>query len=115
MSKALSLILDDTGQVFAGLATVRAAILDVIDSRDIMDLWEGEMNGYGVTEDQANVSRRRFVDAVIARISDWQSTPGGGVKLENLCPRHIKAALPSPTVQVCVECENEQKAKGRSA
>lgn len=111
MTKTLSLNMDDTRQIFAGAATIRAAILDVIDSRDIMDLWEGDMNGFGVTEDEANVSRRRFVDAVMARISDWQSTPNGGVRLENLCPRHRAAALPIPTEKICGECVNEQKAE----
>lgn len=110
-SLSLALSLDDTGQMFAGMATIRAAILDVIDAREIMDLWEGDTNGYGVTEAQADVSRRRFVDAVIDRISDWQTTPGGGgVKLENLCDFHKREALPEPTAKVCAECQKKQRA-----
>ena len=98
---------------FADTKTIRAALFDVIDLRDC-PWWFHANSSTGWTEDDANRERMRFVEQVVARISDLQSAPFDGVKLENLCPRHRQEALPKPTVQVCVQCAAEQKAKGQT-
>lgn len=100
---------------FADTKTIRAAIFDVIDSREDNPWWFQGNSETNWTEDDANRERMRFVEQVVARISDLQSSPFDGVKLENLCPRHRQEALPAPTVQVCIQCSAEQKAKGQGA
>lgn len=37
------------------------------------------------------------------------------VSIENLCPRHLREALPKPTQSTCSECKKEQKANGKTA
>lgn len=115
--RALSLNLDDTGQNFAGIATIRAALFDVLDHGDQdgqrWAFYENPHEGFAAgtfawTEDNANTERSNFVGAVIARIAELQNPPHSGVKLENLCPRHIKMTLPRPTAMVCRMCEAER-------
>lgn len=38
------------------------------------------------------------------------------VPMENLCPQHMKAALPAPTASTCAECKKETaKARAKGA
>ena len=106
--KALSLNLDDSGQNFAGVATIRAAIFDLIDSGDHGVPWrfyEEQTESRNITEDAATTDRVLFVDAVITRIAELQNPPHSGVKLENLCDLHKRRTLPRPTSRVCMMCE----------
>lgn len=106
------LVLSDQGQMFAGVATIRAAIFDVIDGLrpavsdapyPVFDSWVFSCDGSeGDTEIRAH-----FVDLVVKRIAELQAAPHDGIKLENLCPRHVKRALPRPTVTCCVQCKKE--------
>lgn len=112
---ALHLTLSDQGRMFVGVATIRAAIFDVLDRGDqdeppwaFYEHDHGGVRGLAWTEDDANVERRVFVDNVIARIAELQSPPHDGIKLENLCPRHRREALPVPTAQVCGMCQAER-------
>jgi len=95
-------------ELFASKSTIRAAIFDVIDV--------GEKDGSSwlffrnETESQS-ATRQRFADAVVSMIEDLQSN-FRFTKLENLCPTHMREALPRPTSQVCAECEKKQKAAG---
>lgn len=83
--------------VFAGVPTIRAAIFDVIDEGDDSD----------ESEEQTE-KRMRFVDLVIARIEQLQNPPHDGVKLQNLCERHKRLALPQPEgIGLCPHCEKE--------
>lgn len=102
---------ESKGQPFASIATIRAAIFDVIDAQEIFDLWEGDHGGNVVTEEDANVSRTAFVDRVIARLAELQSHPHDGIKLENLCDLHKQRILPIPTSSVCVMCQAERNRK----
>lgn len=104
--KTLSLNLEDSGQNFAGVATIRAAIFDALDNeQEYYELYLSET----ADEELVNVYRGEFVDAVIARIAELQHPPHEGVKLENLCDKHKRECLPAPTARVCRMCEAERK------
>lgn len=105
-NSAAELVLSDQGQMFAGVATIRAAIFDVLDDDyAYYDLYQGEQNPDISLVDE---HRGEFVDAVIKRISELQCPPHDGIKLENLCPRHRREALPAPTAAVCGMCLTER-------
>ena len=115
--KALQINLDDTRQMFAGTATVRAAIFDVIDAgcscfseEHPWELYKNP-NDDEQDEDIGSAQRERFVDDVIARIAELQQPPHHGIKLQDLCPKHIKAALPESTAQWCSQCSVGEKVK----
>jgi len=99
--------------LFIDVATLRAVILDVLDSGDISaDMWEGDFDTWEVTEDEATENRGLFVDAVIKRVQTLCAPPFNlGVKLENYCPRHIKMRLPVPSAISCADCEEELREK----
>lgn len=105
--KAQPLVLDDRKQNFAGVATIRAAIFDVLDAEEFYFEWNV------LSEDDQNQERERFAAKVIDRISDLQSREG--IKLENLCPRHKVEVLPKPTASVCAMCQAERSANGDTA
>lgn len=116
--KALSLNLNDEGQNFAGTATIRAAIFDLIDSGDHGLPWrfyEEQTESRNITGDAATTDRVLFVDAVIARIAELQNPPHSGVKLENLCDKHKRECLPAPTARVCRMCEAERRVRNGSS
>jgi hypothetical protein len=93
---------------FADPATIRAAIFDVIEAGD----QDGTAWLLAQDESDEESERRcRFADQVVSMIEDLQSN-FKFTKLENLCPTHIREAIPRPTSQVCVECEKKQKAVG---
>ena len=101
---------------FADVLTIRAACFDVIDAGCTLrerSPWYFDYSG--VSEDVNNETRSAFVDAVIERIAELQAPPHSGVKLENLCSRHIKQVLPKPTVGVCVMCEAERARRIKDA
>lgn len=108
MPKALQIQLEDAGQMFAGVATIRAAAFDVIDSE------QGEwfFADPSLNEDEQNQERTMFVDRLIKRIAELQSPPHDGIKLENLCDLHKRRALPHPTTAVCVQCQKERAGNG---
>lgn len=112
-TKALSLNLNDSGQNFAGVATIRQALFDVIDHGDQDDqpwmFYENEDPRSYFDQDAANVDRSNFVDAVIARIAELQNPPHEGIKLENLCDKHKRQCLPAPTSKTCRMCDAERK------
>lgn len=117
-SPVLHLTMDDQGQMFAGVATIRAALFDILDRGDRDDQpWafyehdHGGVKGLAWTEDDANVERRVFVDNVLARIAELQAPPHDGIKLENLCDKHKREALPAPTAKVCGMCQVERGSK----
>jgi hypothetical protein len=107
-NKPIELVLDDVGQMFAGVATIRAALFDELDA-NTRELYAFDCEKHLVTDEGATDARCAFVDAVIARIAELQAAPHDGVKLENLCPKHIKLMLPCPTVGMCVQCEKERE------
>lgn len=111
-TKALSLNLDDSGQNFAGVATIRAAVFDVLDAGRNGDAWlffRAPMQTY--SEDRIVEDRGEFADQVIARIAELQNPPHEGVKLENLCETHKRQVLPRPSKMVCRMCEAGRKVK----
>lgn len=93
--------------MFASVATIRAAIFDVIDA----EKGEWFFGDPSLNEDEQNQERTMFVDRVITRVAELQSPPHDGIKLENLCPRHRRDALPHPTTAVCGMCVAERKVK----
>jgi hypothetical protein len=99
---------------FADTKTIRAAIADVLDAGSDCSRGcaaEHSWRFYLNESDQETVNRSRFMDAVIARIADLQSSTFDGVKLQDLCCKCIKRALPKSTEPFCVQCAAEQKAK----
>lgn len=109
--KALELNLSDQGQMFAGAATIRAAIFDVIDAGCSCESgekhpWELDenINDPESTEDVVNQQRSRFVDAVIKEIANLQAPPHDGIQIQNLCDHHKREVLPVPTAAVCGMC-----------
>jgi hypothetical protein len=102
-------------ELFASKSTIRAAIFDVIDAGDSEDdPWkEGAAWLLLKSESEVESERRyRFADAVIGMIEDLQELPFKFTKLENLCPTHMREALPRPSAAVCTECEKKQKVVG---
>lgn len=105
---ALPINLSDSGQMFAGVATIRAAIFDVIDGGmhgDATEPWEFHLDLLASDQDAL---RAAFADDVLNRIGELQLPPHDGIKLENLCPRHRREVLPKPTAKVCGMCEVER-------
>lgn len=109
-------------QNFASVATIRAAIFDLLDRGDQdgqpwvfneIDRENFAGGRYSWTEDMVNVERINFVDAVVKRIAELQAPPHEGIKLENLCDQHKRRVLPAPTANVCVMCEAERKGPNR--
>lgn len=96
---------------FADIKTIRTAIFDAIDGGFKRGPWHFDPDD---ESDDQTEQRHAFADAVVSMIEDLQTAPFNHVKLENLCERHKKAALPKPTAQVCVQCSAEQKAKGQT-
>lgn len=115
-TKALELTLGDQGQMFAGVATVRQAIFDIIDRGDQDEqpwmFYENEDPRSYFNQEAADADRHNFVSHVITRIAELQAPPHGGVKLENLCPRHRREALPVATAKVCGMCQVERGSDG---
>ena len=119
--KALSLNLDDRKQTFASVTTIRAAISDLLDAGwqcgngcDLHHPWNFRTEMFPGDAEPTDLDielRGKFIDAVIARISDLQSPPHEGIKLENLCPRHKVEVLPIPTANVCAVCQTERRVK----
>ena len=112
--KALSLNLDNRGQMFAGVATIRAAIADVLDAGEDATgcTCSAQRHAWSFSfseGERETENRSRFMDAVIKRIGELQTPPHEGIKLENLCPRHRREALPAPTARICSICEAERK------
>lgn len=111
--KALSLNIEDRGQMFAGVATIRAAILDVLDNGwtclstncGMKHPFHFDPNDEGMEEESV---RYNFAGLVIARIAELQNPPHDGINLSNLCDKHKRLVLPRPTVNVCVACEAER-------
>lgn len=99
----------------ADINVIRAAIFDVADAGHICSAacgikhpWYFDQN----ESDEQTEHRAKFVDAVEARIRDLQGPMFNlGVKLQNLCERHKIARLPFPTVDACMDCEAEARAK----
>lgn len=89
---------------FASDVIVRAAIFDVLDAGQ----WE--LNSSDESDEETE-RRYLFASAVQKRICELQSPPHHGVRLENLCERHRRQALPKPTVLVCEICEKEKVRK----
>ena len=94
--KALSINLDQQGQNFASVATVRAALFDTVDETDGMEGWTDE-------------ERCLLVDRTIARIAELQNPPHDGINLKRLCSRHAAIAIDPDTKLPCVQCEKERK------
>lgn len=101
-------------QIFASIATIRAAIFDLLDQgrplsgdAPIFETWRFHSD----ESDEETEKRGQFADLVIARIAELQFPPHSGVKLENLCDFHKRRALPAPTASACVVCEAERKVK----
>jgi hypothetical protein len=94
--------------MFAGVATIRAAVFDVLDSRGWAFGGIVREGGVVLSEDGEDEQRALFTNAVIARIAELQAVPHDGVRLENLCDKHKRLALPVPTAMVCVQCEKER-------
>lgn len=100
---------------FADTETIRDAIFDAIDGGFKRGPWVFDPND---ESDDQSEQRHAFANAVISMIEDLQTAPFNHVKLQDLCDRHKRLALPSPThgtVQVCVQCSAEQQAKGQGA
>jgi hypothetical protein len=111
---------DGRGSLWANAATIRMALMDVID--------EGCRSGRPVAgryrcspwvlddkdEDYANAQRSKFADAVLRRLVELQSPPHNAPRLENFCPRHRMVRLPRPAVSICGDCQRERR-KGRGA
>ena len=100
---------------FASETTIRAGIFDVIDSRGWIFGGIAREGGVYLSEDADNEQRSVFVDAVLKRISELQSPPHDGVRLENLCDNHKRQVLPAPTAANCVICEAQWKDKRKRA
>jgi len=95
-------------QPFADTQTIRAAIFDVIEAGDK----EGVAWLLAQDESDEETERRcRFADAVVSMIEDLQ-TNLHFIKIQDLCPTHIREVLPRPTTEICVECQKKQKAAG---
>jgi len=95
-------------RTFADIATIRAAIFDVLDEGD------SDLGPWVFSQDESETEseeRHRFANAVVSRIEDLESNLNFA-KLENLCPTHMREALPRPTSMVCAECEKKQKVVG---
>lgn len=99
------LVLSDQGQMFAGVATIRAAIFDVIDGGFNRRPWTLDPDD---ESDAQTAQRFAFADAVIAIIADLQSPPFNHIQLQNLCEKHKRAMLPVPTAAVCGMCQVER-------
>lgn len=109
-TKALELTLSDQGQMFAGVATIRAAIFDVLDAGDCGVSWrfyEEDSPSARITEAAAITDRVLFVNAVIARVAEIQ-TLHDGIRLQDICDKHKRSVLPVPTAAVCGMCQVER-------
>lgn len=90
----------------ADAGVIHDAIMDVIDAGNtavgIAAIpWDFNHPFAAVADSQ----RMDFCDAVEKRIRELQAEPHNlGVKLENYCPRHMRARLPRPTASVCADC-----------
>jgi len=111
--KAAEINLDDRGQPFAGVATIRAALFDVMDRFNPLIMDRNLIPDKVKSEDRENFERSTFVDVVIARIAELQQAPHDGIKIENLCDKHKRAILPLPTASVCPECAIERRSTRR--
>jgi hypothetical protein len=89
-------------ELFASKSAIRAALFDVIDAGDAGDAWIFTQD----ESDQESERRQRFANVVMTMIEDLQSN-FRFTKLENLCPTHIREALPRPSAMVCAECEKK--------
>lgn len=97
---------------FVSVATIKAAIYDVIDQGRSQS---SEYQDWRFNDSDSSyelLERSMFADAVIRRIAELQEPPHEGVKLENLCDFHKREVLPEPTAEFCAECEKKQKAAG---
>lgn len=112
--KALSINLDQQGQNFASVATVRAAILDILDNGwtclstncGLKHPFHFDPNDEGMEEESV---RYNFASLIIARITELQNFPHDGVNLKRLCSRHAAIAIDPDTKLPCVQCEKERK------
>jgi len=102
--------------LFIDVATLRAALFDVLDSESPM--WRADIDSrswrFNHKDESPQETRQRglFVDAVVKRAQTLRSAPFNlGIKLENYCPRHIKLRLPDPTATYCTDCEKELREK----
>lgn len=102
------LTLSDQGQMFAGVATIRAALFDVLDRFNPLIMDRDLIPANVKSEDRENFERSTFVDAVIKRIAELQAPPHDGIQLQNLCEKHKRAMLPVPTAAVCGMCQVER-------
>ena len=99
-------------ELFASKSTVRAAIFDVIDQGRNQSAEHQDWRFSDSDSDYELRERAVFADAVIRRISELQDLPHQGVKLENLCNRHIRESLPRHSSNVCSACEAERLTSG---
>lgn len=100
-------------QSFAGIATIRAAIFDAIDVGFKRGAWHFDPDDESDTQTE---HRHAFANAVVSFVEDLQTAPFNHVRLENLCDRHKREALPPPTSETCVVCNAERlSAKGQGA
>lgn len=106
--QTIELTLSDVGQRFAGVATIRQAIFDIIDggmNGDATEPWEFHLDLLASDQD---LIRSSFVDAVIKRIAELQTAPHDGIRIENLCDKHKREVLPVPTKSTCGMCQSER-------
>lgn len=95
--------------LMADASVIHAALLDVIDGGDpeCKSLPWALWHPFASIEDDA---RMRFSEALLTRIRQLQAPPISlGVKLENLCPRHMRTKLPQPTASTCAACDSEME------
>jgi hypothetical protein len=104
----------DQQSLWADAATIRAALMDVVDAGDpemagrIWFFYE-RINGMNIwSEDFANKQRVGFADAVLRRLAELQSPPHNAPRLDTLCPTHIRRRL-TPYDGWCTDCTRERK------
>jgi hypothetical protein len=93
-------------EMFANVSTIRAAIFDVADIG-----WNGRPWHFDPADetDAQSEHRRAFAGAVIVRLTELQSPPHDGIRLQDLCHRHRSEALPELRAAVCVMCQAERR------
>lgn len=100
---------DDPCLLWADAATVRAAVLDVIDAGE-GGWWElyDDRSDPERTEDDVNLQRSNFAAAVQWRIRELQQLHNYP-QLANYCDFHKRRRLPLPTTFVCADCERQAR------